>query len=44
MVKAMATRMMAAVAISGLGWALGVVALTILMGGTVEVPSGISWT
>ncbi|WP_405141447.1 hypothetical protein OG589_30715 [Sphaerisporangium sp. NBC_01403] len=40
----MATRMVAAMAIGGLGWALGQLALAVLLGGTVEVPSGISWT
>ncbi|MFG1879879.1 hypothetical protein ACGFIV_34105 [Sphaerisporangium sp. NPDC049003] len=40
----MATRMVAAMAVSGLGWALGLLASAVLLGGTVEVPSGISWT
>ncbi len=47
MVKAMATRMMAAMRLGGLGWALGLLALAVLavlMGGAVDVPSGISWT
>jgi hypothetical protein len=44
MVKAMATRMVAAMVVGGLGWALGLLALVVLLGGTIEVPPGISWT
>jgi hypothetical protein len=43
MVKALAIRMVAAMGIGGLGLALGLSILVGLMGGTVEVPSGISW-
>ncbi|MFB9253087.1 hypothetical protein ACFFWE_33040 [Sphaerisporangium melleum] len=44
MVKAMATRLMAAVGIGGLAWALGALALVVLTAGAVDVPTGISWT
>jgi hypothetical protein len=44
MAKAMATRMVAAIGLSGLGWGLRLLALAVLLGGAVEVPSGISWT
>jgi hypothetical protein len=44
MVKAMATRMVAAIGLSAPGWGLGLLALAVLLGGAIEVPSGISWT
>ncbi|MCW2879917.1 MAG: hypothetical protein JWQ95_4017 [Sphaerisporangium sp.] len=49
MVKAMATRMVAAIGNGGPAWGLGLLglgllALAVLVGGTIEVPSGISWT
>lgn len=44
MVKAVATRMVAAMGIGGLRWVLGLLALAVLLGGAVGVPTGISWT
>ncbi|MEU9891707.1 hypothetical protein AB0M95_28130 [Sphaerisporangium sp. NPDC051017] len=46
MVKAMATRMGAAIVIGGFAGALAMVVLTVLVvlsGGAAEGPSGISW-
>ncbi|MFC4536110.1 hypothetical protein [Sphaerisporangium dianthi] len=40
----MATRLVAAVGFGGLAWALGALALVVLTGGAIEVPTGISWT
>ncbi len=44
MVKAMATRLVAAMGTGGPAWALGALAVMVLLGGAIEVPSGISWT
>ncbi|GII81596.1 hypothetical protein Sru01_65780 [Sphaerisporangium rufum] len=44
MVKAMATRLVAAMVAGRFGWGLAALAMVVVVAGAVPVPSGISWT